>query len=369
MQKKRKKRRRRASPGAFLLLFLMIFIIASGIYGIVRILKASQTESVSVNSAAETVAETETEIETETEPPTEPTPLVQYPEYDAEVTYPASGISSEYAVLIDLDNQQVLADKGAQERIYPASMTKLMTLIVAIEHIDNLEDTFLMTDEILTPLYAQDASMAGFQTGESCTVLDLLYGAALPSGADATTALALYTAGSEEIFVSWMNEKVAELGLENTHFTNASGLHDPDHYSTVTDIALLLEYCLQNELCKQVISTYMYTTSATEQNPEGIQLYDTMFSRMYGTEVEGITILGGKTGYTDEAGHCLASYAQTPDGHTYIAVTAGGQTKWRPVFDAFKLYGIVTGTYPMDETDAYQEETEVSSQMYGEMIE
>ena len=87
-------------------------------------------------------------------------------------------------------------------------------------------------------------------------------------------------------------------------------------------------------------------------------MYSTMFSRMYGTEVEGITILGGKTGFTDEAGNCLASYAQTSDGHTYLAVTAGGLTRWKPVFDAFKLYGIITGTYAMDATDTKTDDEE-----------
>ncbi len=356
MQQKRKRRRRRrhASPGAFLLLFLLILVIIAGIYGIVRILTDDGEKEPPVSSIAETAAVIVTEATTE--PTTEPPPPVSYPERGADVMQITTGIDSEYALLIDLDNNKVIAEKGGDTVIYPASMTKIMTLIVAIEHIEDFDVTFIMTDEILAPLYAQNASMAGFQTGEACTMTDLLYGTALPSGADATTALAIHLAGSEETFVQWMNEKVEELRLENTHFTNASGLHDPNHYSTLTDIALIMEYCLQDQTCKRILSTYTYTTRATEQHPEGIQLFSTMFSRMYGTEVEGITILGGKTGFTDEAGNCLVSYAQTLDGHTYLAVTANGLTKWRPVFDAFKLYGIITGTYPMSETDPYAEE-------------
>ncbi len=332
----------------------MIGIIIAGIYGIVRILQDPGDKSPQQSTPEETLAVMVTEAPT-TEPPTEPpTAPVSYPETGSDVIEIGSGIESGYAVLIDVDANQVIAEKGSSTVIYPASLTKLLTLIVAIEAIEeddtkSFDDTFLMTDEILSPLYQNQASMAGFQTGEVCTITDLLYGAALPSGADATTAIAQYVAGSETEFVKLMNEKIAELELKNTHFTNASGLHDPNHYSTVVDVALILEYCLQNPLCKQIISTYIHTGQPTAQNPEGLQMVSTMFARMYGTEVPGITILGGKTGFTDEAGNCLASYAQTPDGHTYIAVTAMGLTKWKPVFDSFRIYDLIanSGAYPL----------------------
>jgi len=355
LQQKRRRRRRRVSPAGVVLLVVMGLIIVAGIWGIIWVLTDSGDEPKTPEAEKVILIETEPT----TEPPTEPPPPVSYPERGTDIVPIGGGVDSQYAILVDFDNNKVIAEKESQTVIYPASMTKLMTLIVAIEHIEDFNATFTMTDEIIAPLYAAQASLAGFQTGEECTMTDLLYGTALSSGADATTALAIHVAGSEEAFVRLMNEKVEELGLKNTHFMNASGLHDPQHYSTVTDIALIMDYCLQNPLCKKVISTYTYTTRQTPQSPEGIKLFSTMFSRMYGTEVEGITILGGKTGFTDEAGQCLASYAQTLDGRTYIAVTANGQTKWRPIFDAFKIYGIITGTYPMDETDEYmQQETE-----------
>ena len=322
----------------------------------IHLLLSPSAEKENSNPDSALILESEsTEPPTEeptTEPPTEPPPMAVYPSYDADTVKLDDNISSQYAILVDSDQHKVLAQKDGEAKIYPASMTKLMTLIVAIEHTENFEDKFTMTQEILSDLYAQSASMAGFSADEECSIMDLLYGAALPSGADATTGLAVYTAGSEEAFVRLMNEKVQELGLHNTHFMNASGLHDENHYSTPTDIATILEYCLQNEICKKVISTYTYTTSSTEQHPDGIMLYDTMFNKMTGTEVQGITILGGKTGYTDEAGQCLASYAQTPDGHCYIAVTSKVVGKYEPVFDAFKLYGTITGTYPMGEEDS-----------------
>lgn len=362
-KKKRKKTLRHIKDwSAFLLLGVLIVIIIIGIIAIIHILSTPIDKEKNNPQKPTTSAQAELRPASALVSPKYEAvlkmylPPVLYPERNGDILTKLDGIASTHAVLIDLDNNKVLADKNSEQIIYPASMTKLMTLIVAIERTENLNDTFLMTDEILAPLYAQNASMAGFQTGELCSILDLLYGAALPSGGDATAALAQYVAGSEEAFVEMMNEKVAELELKNTHFTNPTGLHDPDHYSTVTDIALILEYCMQNDLCKEIISTFTYTTAQTPQSPEGIQMYSTMLSRMYGTEVEGITIYGGKTGFTDEAGNCLASFAQTPDGHTYLAVTAGGLTKWKPVFDAFKLYGTITGTYPMDEEDTKTED-------------
>ena len=109
-----------------------------------------------------------------------------------------------------------------------------------------------------------------------------------------------------------MNAKAEELGLKNTHFTNASGLYDPNHYSTATDIAMLMSAVMENDTCREILGTYQYTTSVTEQHPEGIPLESTMFSRMYGNEVTGITIEAGKTGYTSIAGNTLVTCAAMP---------------------------------------------------------
>ncbi len=340
----KKKSAAKTSKSVVWLLLAMILVIVGGMIAIISVLATPVTPVATMESEAPFTMPTMPP----TEPTTEPTSPVSYPVEEG-VLPSTQGIDSAYAILIDPENDLILAEKSAGEKMYPASMTKLMTLIVAIENIEDLDATFTMTQEIIDPLIAAEASRAGFLDGEKCTFKDLLYGAALPSGADATTALAIEVAGSEEAFVELMNAKVEELGLVNTHFTNASGLHDLEHYSTATDIALILEYCLMNDRCREIISTYVHTTRATEQNPNGISMNNTMFNRMYGTEVEGITITGGKTGFTDEAGQCLASYGVTPDGKTYIAVTAGGTSKWHPVYDAFKLYGVVTGTYSMDE--------------------
>ena len=254
-------------------------------------------------------------------------------------------IDSGYGILIDLSTNKVIAEKGAGDRIYPASMTKIMTLIVAYENIDNLEDTYTFKAEMLDEYYRQNASVAGFSAGESVPVKDLLYGCILPSGADATGALAEYVAGSEEAFAALMNKKAAEMGLKDTHFVTASGLHDDDHYSTCEDMAAILRYAINNEATRQVLATYKYTTSSTAEHPDGIELTGTLKSRMAGDEAEGVFVQGGKTGYTIEGKNCLATFAANCTEENaefcaprYILVTAYASGEYTPVFDAIDVY-------------------------------
>lgn len=243
-----------------------------------------------------------------------------------------------YTILVDVNSHKVIAGKEFASRIFPASMTKVMTLIVAVEHIEDMEATFEMTAELIDPLYREDASLAGFAPGEIVSAKDMLYGLILPSGADAAVGLAMMISGSEESFVKLMNEKCEELGLDNTHFMNTSGLYHEEHYTTPLEMAMIMEYAMNNEICAEILSTYQYTTNKTEQNPEGLLLTSTMFSRMYGDEVDTVTIKAGKTGYVGEAGSCLVSYAERGNDK-YIAVSAKASGKWHVVFDAFELYG------------------------------
>ena len=339
-----------------------IGILCGFIVIIFVIVLLTQTGKPKVQSQIPAAAGTQTAAAEATEPPTEaptePSALLTYPSAAENLTeLTAANLSSEHAVLLDVDDNTVLAQRDPDTKIYPASMTKIMTLLVAAENIENMDDTFTMTYDIIAPLIDAEASRAGFEEGETVPLKDLMYGIALPSGADATTAIAIYLSGSEDEFVKLMNAKAEELGLKNTHFTNASGLYDPNHYSTATDIAMLMSAVMENDTCREILGTYQYTTSVTEQHPEGIPLESTMFSRMYGNEVTGITIEAGKTGYTDEAGHCLVSYATDTEGKHFIAVTAKGPTYWRAVFDTFALYGLIHDGYPMP-TDLDTQQTD-----------
>lgn len=264
-------------------------------------------------------------------------PVVVYPTATADTVALGDMVDARYAVLVDVTDNRIVAQKGADTRVYPASVTKVMSLLVAVENATDMTQTYEMSYTFLDSLYWQQATVAGFSSGERVTVKDMLYGCILPSGADATIGLANLLAGSEEVFATLMNDKAAALGLKNTHFVNSSGLHDPNHYTTALDMAVVLAAAMQDDTCREVLSTYQYTTAATEQHPEGLLLTSTMFSRMYGTEPEGATIIAGKTGYTTEAGHTMASYAKGDDGHDYIFVSMDGSNKWQATYDAINV--------------------------------
>lgn len=232
------------------------------------------------------------------------------------------GLYSPYAVLVDLASGQTLAERNSSDRMYPASMTKIMTAILAIEEAGGMDRTVTVPYEIYAALWEEGASMAGFEAGEQASVEDLVYGVLLPSGAECCITLAELVSGSESAFVEQMNQKADELGMENTHFCNTTGLHDADHYTTASDIAVLLQYALKNDEFRNIFTKHRYSTRPTDQHPDGFTFYSTMFQSLGDGAVTGGEILGGKTGYTEEAGLCLASLAQV-NGKDYILVTAG----------------------------------------------
>ena len=238
--------------------------------------------------------------------------------------------ASRHAILLDAQSGQVLAQKRADERTAPASLTKMMTILLAIEAEPDLDKQVTLPEDIFPALQIEKASMAGFAPGETVTVRDLLYGAMLPSGAECCEALARLVSGSEDNFAALMNQKAASLGMKNTHFTNPTGLTDTEHYSSAADMAKLLQAALHNATFRTIFTAehytttataQHYTTTATAQHPEGVSLTSTLLGKLDGTELpEGAQIEGGKTGYTAAAGLCLASLA-TVNGKEYILVT------------------------------------------------
>ncbi len=276
----------------------------------------------------------------------------------------SSNIYSNYAVLLDVQTNEILAHRGAEQQMYPASLTKLMTLLVAVENISDFNATYTMTYDLIAPLIEQEAARAGFEDHETITITDLLYGMILPSGADATIALVQYVANDEHSFVKLMNDKAAELGMTHTNFTNATGLFDVEHYSTAVDLSMLMKEVMKNNICKKILTSVDYTTTSTQQNPGGILLQSTTFSRMYGSEVSGIEIIAGKTGFHDQAGQCLATYARAVDGREYVLITGHAPTDMDTIWDAFAIYGTITGTYEMP-TDLEKKKTEpVTTDVY-----
>ena len=347
------KKRKHFSGSALLRAGAAAFLFVLITFGVaLAVLKLKQGEgagsvqtTVGTTIAAMITSDTSThEAELLSEPKTERSeemtkPCVVFPAKTNDTAVFGKEYDAANAILINADRNEIVACKGERYRMYPASLTKVMTLIVAVENIDDLHDTVRITDNMVTPYIEQDASRAGFLPGETPSLKDLLYGMILSSGADAASAVAKYVAGSEKKFVQLMNDKAEEMGLYATHFTNVTGLHDPEHYSTAEDMAMILEYAIGNRTCKQILTAKEYKFRRTEQNPDGLTFTSTLFSRMYGDEMEGVKILGGKTGYTDKARHCVETFADV-DGETFILVLCGGTTKWNVVYGTLSAYSV-----------------------------
>ena len=256
------------------------------------------------------------------------------------VTIENENVISSHAILIDESTNLIVASKGEKERICPASMTKVLTILVAAEKIkkENLDDTFTMTLEIIDYAYRNDCSSVGFVDGEEVSVRDLFYGTILPSGGDAAVGLATYIAGSHEAFVDMMNYKLKELGLaDSAHFTNCVGLYDDDHYCTVYDMAVIMKAAIENEMCKEFLSAHTYTTKPTKQHPEGI-LISNWFLRRIEDKDTGGEVLCAKTGYVVQSRNCAVSYGTFANGTPYICVTAGSTSSWRCIYDHVEIY-------------------------------
>lgn len=280
---------------------------------------------------------TENAVVTEAE---ETLPVYAFKETAETVSIQSEQVISANAILIDESTDTIIASKGANEIISPASMTKVLTVLVAAEHIapENLDDTFTMTLEITDYAYVNECSTVGFLNEEVITVRDLFYGTILPSGGEAAVGLATYAAGSHEAFVTMMNEKLAELGLSETaHFTNCVGLYDENHYCSVYDMAIIMKAAMQNEWCREVLTTRTYTTTPTEQHPEGITISNWFIRRIEDKDTGG-QVIGAKTGYVKQSGSCAVSYGLFGSGTPYICVTAGSTTKWRCINDHVEIY-------------------------------
>ncbi len=268
-------------------------------------------------------------------------PVTEAPPETVKTIY---NINSDFAVLIDADTGYMLASKNGGSTMYPASMTKIMTLIVAREKLTDLNASVTFTKKMLYSL-EPDAMKVGFAVGETVNALDLMYGAMLPSGCDATVGLAFLCAGSEEAFAAMMNQKAADMGLRRTHFSNSSGLYDNSNYTTAEEMAKIFEYALKDELMRTIICSESYviggngTDPATRHKLTGrLQLNMSEYDKAYGSvKLKGFKLLGGKTGYVDESGSCLASYAVSDSGRHYIVITGHARNMAEVLSDHYNI--------------------------------
>ena len=233
-------------------------------------------------------------------------------------------VESKNIILYNMNDNNIIYEENSNEKVSIASLTKIMTAIVAIENC-NLNDKVTITNKDFIGLdgYAK----AGFKVGDKVTYEDLLYALMLPSGADA--ALALFN--NIDNFIDKMNNKAKELNMTNTSFSNSIGMDDDNNYSTASDLSKLLIYALKNEEFKKIFSSNEYTTT------NNLKLTKTTYktAKIYNIDISNIT--GSKTGYTGDAGYCLASTASI-DGIDYLMITLGSYDSGYHIIDSANIY-------------------------------
>ena len=254
-----------------------------------------------------------------------------------------AGLYSEYAILVDVSDMSALARKDPDTPIYPASMTKIMTVVVACDLIPDLNDTYVIKKSVLNqmPYGASSAWLKDF-VGKTVTVKDLLYGVTYKSGADAVLSLIDYLGLSTEQFVSLMNQKAQELGLSSTHFGGPIGMDDENNRTTCREMAAIMAYAMENPLCRELFGGDEYRLSNIDMTYYHLTLVTTISERMGkspSTLVNGYTVIAAKSGYEDKAGHCLCSYIRNnATGECFVLVTAHSDgDKTNPIGDIIRV--------------------------------
>lgn len=233
-------------------------------------------------------------------------------------------INAESAILIDGDTGKILYEKSAYEKRAPASTTKIMTALLALEHCKTT-DVAIVTSEAITSVpsgYSTDL----LKMGEELTIKDLLYALLLPSSNEAANVLAIHIAGSIDSFASMMNTKAMDLGCKNTHFVNPNGVHDDNHYSTAYDLSLIAKEAMKNDIFRQIVSTASYTlpnSNKYSRIDRTLITTNDLIKKQSNNYYE--YAIGIKTGFTTPAKNCLVSSA-TKDGKTLIAVVLRSNT-------------------------------------------
>ena len=266
----------------------------------------------------------------------------------------SDAIGANNAMLVKVTGDSLVSthEKAADTQIYPASITKVMTLIVACERVTDLKAKLTVTKELADFAAENDGSGAGLKVGDSYTVEDLLYLISYKSDTIASMLIAEYIGGDQAGFVALMNQKAAALGMSGTHFENCTGLYHKDHYSTCRDIATMMAYALDNELAYTILTSY-------KGRPLTVGGVDcTFYAGWYSGRpnqnnlgfadnpvITSVRVLGGKTGYTDESGFTFVTVAQDKNDPSvkYINVMIGkpkGQGYTASIFmnDYKKIY-------------------------------
>lgn len=252
-------------------------------------------------------------------------------------------IVSNAAIVIDATTGQVLYEKNSHDKKYPASITKIMTTIVALDNNVDFNDTITMSDNAVWGI-ERNSSNIGLDVGEKITVADCIYATMIKSANECAIAIAEYVAGDLDSFSKLMNDKAAEIGCENTHFITPNGLHDDNHYTCAYDMALITKYALQNDTFRQIAGTLSYTIPATNLSEEATELWNgnkmiNSTSPYYYEYCEG-----GKTGYTTNANNTLVTFSKK-DGLELICVILDCDGSKYAYTDSKALYNYCYNNY------------------------
>lgn len=249
-------------------------------------------------------------------------------------------ISSNNVLLEQVSNQKVLFSQNSQQKVHIASLTKIMTTYILLQERRDLSLKVIMDPTVIADMKDAGASVSGFNANESITLSDLAYGIMLPSGGDAAVIAANYISGNEKSFVHLMNHYAHKLGMYRTHFTNATGLDTSDQYSTVADLCRLLNRALVDPTFKQIFTSLNHQTKPYDLSP-GYDLNSTILAHQPNLTIKNGRLLGGKTGYTELAGLCLASLAKI-NGQEYLLITTGAPgnstSKQYNIIDAMTIF-------------------------------
>ncbi len=263
--------------------------------------------------------------------------ILIYPNIVLALKYPTLHYNN--AIVYDMTDERILYELNPNERSYIASLTKILTVITAMEMVSNFNEQVVYTKEMQS-LVRWDTSKAGLKAGDVITYNDLFYACILPSGADAAIALAVSIAGSQENFVNKMNEKAMLIGMTNSHFANVVGLDDDNNYSTLEDLLKLLKYAIKNDAYKQIYTTKEYELS------NGLKISSTLNLYNRSGTMDVSRILGSKTGFTSKANLCISAYFVS-NNHEMLLITlnAPKNNEVYNISDTLSLINFIDNNY------------------------
>ena len=316
--RRRQKKRRRRQAGAAALLIILVLLIGAGAVGGFLLWDQSQVYTAAYEKTFYNKALYQGELFAQDLCVASEEVLPEG--YQPDGTLHAAG-------LFDLEQEQVVCGYKLFDQLYPASTTKTMTAYLALKY-GNLDDIITVSENASD--FNWDESVAGLAAGDRLNLYDLICGLMICSGNDCGTAIAEYISGSEEAFAELMNSEAAKLGATGTHFVNPHGLHDDNHYTTAYDLYLIFNAASKDERFMDIISMDSYSAEIT--GADGSVRTETWaptnyYSAGLVSPPEGVRVIGGKTGTTDQAGSCVILYDENVEGNPYISIIMGASDK------------------------------------------